>query len=807
MKVPLSWLKDYVDITVSPEELAHRLTMAGTEVEKIERTADWDSVVVGHVRSVRPHPNADRLRLVTVFNGESEVEVVCGAPNVADGQTIAYAGIGAVLADPYSDKPGATHKLKKSKIRGVESHGMVCSEKELGLSGEHEGILVLETDATPGTPLGDVLGDIVLDAELTPNRPDCLGIVGIAREVAVLSDRNLRLPSVEYGESSTPVSSLATVRIDDPDLCPRYTATVISGVKIGPSPVWLADRLRAIGERPINNIVDVTNYVMFELGQPLHAFDYDRVVDHAVIVRRAQAGERIVTLDDKDRKLDGEMLLIADPEKGIGLAGVMGGANSEIGDSTTTVFLESATFNGQNNRRTSNTLELRSQATLRFEKGLRSGLAEVALRRATRLIVEVAGGEAARGIIDEHPGRDAELKSVSLTSEKLARVLGTEIAPERVSGTLAALGFEVAETPDGWEAQVPYWRPDVTIPEDLVEEVARIIGYDEIPVTPPGGHVPSWEPRPEIATRNRVADALVRAGMQEIISYAATSEANEARVPLAGVTLEHVRMQNPVSADHAVMRRTLRESVLNSVARNLRTWRGPIALFEIGHVFGSAGEGLPHEKVMVAGAFAGPSNDVSWAEGVRAADFYDAKGVVEAVLADFHVEGVFTSIEDLALVAGRTAEITVPAAGKLRLGVVGEVRGDVLDAFDIDGNTVSLFEMELDALLSVAKSVGPADIYSPIVRYQDSARDLALLVDKDVPAGQVTAIARKNRLVSSATVFDVFEGKGLPEGKKSLAVRVVYQSADKTLTAEELAKSEAGILRALEHQLGATLRS
>lgn len=806
MKVPLSWLKDYVGITVPPDELAHRLTMAGTEVEKIERTASWDNVVVGHVRSVRPHPNADRLRLVTVFNGESEVEVVCGAPNVADGQTIAYAGIGAVLADPYSDEPGATHRLKKSKIRGVESNGMVCSEKELGLSGEHEGILVLDTDAAPGTPLGDVLGDVVLNAELTPNRPDCLGIVGIAREVAVLTGQELRLPPVEYAESSVPTASLATVRIDDPDLCPRYTATVISGIKIGPSPEWLAERLRAIGERPINNIVDVTNYVMFELGQPLHAFDYDRVAGHTVIVRRAAAGEMLVTLDGKDRKLDGEMLLIADPEKGIGLAGVMGGANSEIDGSTKTVFLESATFIGPNNRRTSSALGLRSQATLRFEKGLRSGLAEVALRRATRLILELAGGEAASGIIDEHPGRDAEQQSVSLTREKLARVLGTEVPAEKVDATLSSLGFDVSETAAGWEARIPYWRSDVTIPEDLIEEVARIIGYDEVPVTPPAGRVPTWQPRPEITTRNRAVDALVRAGMQEIISYAATSEAKEGRVPLGGGALEHVRMLNPVSADHAVMRRTLRESVLNAVSRNLRSWRGPVALFETGHVFGSVGEGLPRERAMIAGAFAGPANEVSWADGARAADFFDAKGAVETVLAEFHVEGEFAAVEDPALTPGRTAEITVPAAGGVRIGVTGDVRGEVLAAFDIDGTSVSLFELELDGLQSVAQAVGPADIYSPIVRYQDSARDLALLIDRAVPAALVTAIARKSRLVSSATVFDVFDGKGLPEGKKSIAVRVVYQSPNKTLTAEELAKSEAGILRALESQLGATLR-
>ena len=806
MKVPLSWLKEYVDITVSPEELAHRLTMAGTEVEKIEKTADWDNVVVGQVRGVNPHPNADRLRLVTVFNGREEVEVVCGAPNVAEGQTIAYASIGAVLVDPYSDEPGATRRLKKSKIRGVESQGMVCSEKELGLSDEHEGIIELDTDAAPGTPLSDVLGDVVLDAELTPNRPDCLGILGIAREVAVLTGQELRLPSLEYTESGTAVSSMASVRIEDADLCPRYTGTVISGVTIGPSPAWLADRLRAIGERPINNIVDITNYVMFEFGQPLHAFDYDLVKNHEVIVRRAKPGEKIVTLDDQERKLDENMLLIADPEKGIGLAGVMGGANSEISSGTTNVFLESATFDGSNNRRTSSKLGLRSQATLRFEKGLRSGLSEVALRRATRLIQEIAGGDVASGIIDEHPGKNDERQTVTLSGEKLARVLGTDLQTGTVKDTLTALGFEVSETSDGWEAQIPYWRPDVNIPEDLIEEVARIIGYDEMPLMPPAGRVPSWQPRPEIDVRNRVVDALAGAGMQEIISYSATSESGESRVPGQPGELDHVEIMNPISTDFAVMRRTLRESVLAAVERNLRTWSGPVALFEMGHVFGSAGEGLPREKVMVTGAFAGPANEESWSEPARKVDFFDAKGAVEVVLDELHAEGEFNTAEDSSLAPGQTAEVTVPTAGGVRLGVVGQVRPEVLQAFDIE-QPVMMFELELDALLSVSKTVGPADIYSPIVRYQDSERDLALLVDREVPAAQIVAIARKNRLVTSAKVFDVFEGEGLPEGKKSLAVRVVYQSPNKTLTAEEISKSESGILRSLEHQLGATLRA
>ena len=444
MRIPLSWLRQYVDIDLPVEELAHRLSMAGTEVEKIERTGDWDDVVVGHVKDVSQHPNADRLTIVTVDHGGGVSEVVCGAPNVAAGQRIAYASVGAHLIDGYSGKPS---RLKRAKIRGVVSEGMVCSEKELGLGDSHEGILVLDPDAEIGMPLGDVIGDTVLELELTPNRPDCLGIVGVAREVSAFTGAELRQPCADYPAGNDGVESLASVVIQDPDLCPRYTASVIRGVKIGPSPKWLADALASIGERPINNVVDATNYAMFELGQPLHAFDYDRVVDHNVVVRRARDGELLTTLDEVERKLSGDMLVISDPERAIGLAGVMGGANTEIDDSTVTVFLESATFDSANNRRTSRSLGLQSQATLRFEKGLRAGLSEVALRRTTRLILEVAGGEAANGIIDEWPAKGTETDRVFLSADKLLAVLGSNPGARVVETTLTSLGFGVTRNP------------------------------------------------------------------------------------------------------------------------------------------------------------------------------------------------------------------------------------------------------------------------------------------------------------------------------------------------------------------------
>ena len=396
---------------------------------------------------------------------------------------------------------------------------MVCSVRELGIGDDHEGILVLDDHAEVGTPIGEVLGESVLDIELTPNRPDCLGVVGVARDVAAITGNPLKEPAVDFVSKGPDIDTLASVDIADPDLCLRYTLSVIEGVTIGESPQWLKDRLLAIGERPINNIVDITNFVMFEIGQPLHAFDYEKVADHKSIVRRAMPGEELTTLDNKERKLNTDMLLIADPDRGIGLAGVMGGANSEISESTDTVLLESATFEGVNNRRTARTLELSSQATLRFEKSLRSGLAEVGLRRATKLILEIAGGKAASGIIDVNPIAGQELDSLRLEYSDITRVLGVEFDKGVVETTLNALGFTLEGDTRGWHVSIPYWRPDISIPEDLVEEIARIVGYDNIPTTILSGRPPQWQPQPEMELRQRVTDLLVQAGMRETINY------------------------------------------------------------------------------------------------------------------------------------------------------------------------------------------------------------------------------------------------------------------------------------------------
>ncbi len=791
------------------DDLAHRLTMAGNEVEDIERTGWIDNVVVGHVKSVAMHPDAERLRLVTVDYGSGVAEVVCGAPNVAVGQKIAYASIGAVLQDAYSTEPGATKKLKRSKIRGIESEGMVCSVRELGIGDDHDGILVLDDGAKVGTPIGEILGESVVDIELTPNRPDCLGVVGVARDISAITGNPLRQPDVEFESTGPDVNTLATVVIADPDLCLRYTASVIQDVKVGPSPKWLKDRLIAIGERPINNIVDITNFVMFELGQPLHAFDYDKVVDHKIIVRRATEDEKLVTLDGKERKLDTEMLVIADPEKSIGLAGVMGGANSEISNSSTTVILESATFHGVNNRRTARTLDLASQATLRFEKSLRTGLSEVGLRRATKLICEIAGGNVASGIIDEYPSKGQEQAKVRLERDRIVRVLGVEFEKNVTETTLRNLGFDLNADSGGWDVDIPYWRPDISIPEDLVEELARIVGYDNIPTTTLAGRPPQWQPQPEIDLRMRITDVLAQAGMHEMISYAATTVEGEDRVKLPSDTAARITLRNPITTDYAVMRRTLREGILETVARNSRTWRGPIALFETGRVFLDYGEGLPEERQMASGAFAGPRNALHWDVPTVATDFYDAKGAVEAVLENLSIEAVFEPVEDMTFAPGRTAAIKVPSANHAVIGVVGEVASDVFSKFDAEVESVAMFELDLAAVLNVLQNSESLDSgkFEEFTRLPASHRDLSLIVDTGVTAGQIVAIAKRNRIVSSATVFDLFDGKGIPEGKKAVAVRLVYQSPNKTLTADQIGKIEKQILNQLSKEVGAELRA
>ncbi|MED5208218.1 MAG: phenylalanine--tRNA ligase subunit beta, partial [Chloroflexota bacterium] len=494
MKISLSWLKQYVDVDLPVSELSHRLTMAGIEVGEVEIIGGWTEVFVGHVTDVRPHPNADRLRLCVVNTGNEEMEVVCGAPNVALDQNICLAKVGAKVYNTHTER---YEILGPAKIRGVESQGMICSAVELGLGAENDGIIVLPDDAPVGASLDDYLGDVVLDLELTPNRLDCLSVLGVAYEVAAITGKEVVEPEASYHESGVPISEQVKISVADPDLCPRYTASLLQGVTIGPSPQWLQDLLIKGGLRPINNVVDVTNFVMLEYNQPLHSFDYDRIKDATVIVRRARLGEKLTTLDDIERTLCTDNLVIADANDAIGLGGVMGGANSEINENTINVLLESATFNGANNRETAQAMELRTEATLRFEKGLRAELAPIALRRATALIQEVAGGTIAPGIVDIVSEEGAEPAVVTLTSGKIRRMLGMDVGLKQTQETLTSLGFTwEVEGDAALKVTVPYWRNDVNIEEDLVEEVVRTIGYESVPTTMLSSPIPFQHPIP-----------------------------------------------------------------------------------------------------------------------------------------------------------------------------------------------------------------------------------------------------------------------------------------------------------------------
>ena len=808
MKVSLSWLRQYVDVNLPPSELAHRLTMAGVEVGEVLETGGWSEVYVGSVTSVRQHPNADRLRLCTVTTGPGpegnagEMEVVCGAPNVAEGQKICFARVGAHLYNAHSGKP---ETLAAARIRGVESQGMICSELELGLGDDHTGIIVLPDDAPLGQPLSDYLGDVVFDLELTPNRLDCLSILGVAREVAALTGGNVTEPEIHYEESGVPVEERVSISIADPELCHRYTATVIDGVEIGPSPQWLRDRLTRVGLRPISNVVDVTNFVMLEYNQPLHAFDLDAVKDKTVIVRRARPGEMLTTLDGVERNLTTETLVIADADDPIGLGGVIGGANSEIGPGTRTVLLESANFNAANNRETATSLGLRTEATLRFEKGLRPELAPLALRRATALIQEVAGGSVSPGYIDVYPDPPQAPPTVTLTTRRLRQSLGMDVSIEQAETALESLGFTCTINGNSLVVAIPWWRNDVNIEDDLVEEVVRIIGYDAVPTVMLSTPIPYFTPTPAIALRDEIKDLLASGGVQEVINYTLVSPELLERVLPPNVTVPPMRIANPMSSTHEILRPTLQPGILATLAANQYGGRGPFRFFEAGRVFLRRSGDLPDEVETIAAVMAGPRSEESWLAGANSAgdiDFFDAKGVVEWLLARMEIEATWEPGEHLAYQPGRCA---VVRSGQATLGYVGEIHPDISERFNLDAGTVAGFELYLHALLEALP--GSERRFDPLPRFPAATRDLALVVPVDVPAARITGLMLRNRLVQRAELFDIYSGENLTQGTKSLAFHVHLQAADRTLTNEEVTRSLDGLLRTLEREAGATLRS
>ncbi len=838
MRVPLSWLKEYVDITMPVEDLAHCMTMAGLEVTAIERvgeTWDRDKIFVGEVLEIKPHPNADKLVLATVdYGADQPMTVVTGASNLypyvgveRPGLKVAFATVGAQLIDGYSQELRYI-TLKPAKIRGVRSEGMVCSEKELGLSEDHEGILILEPEAPVGMPLQDWLGDTVLEIDITPNMARCMSMIGVAREVAALTGQTLRLPSTEMVAEGPPIEGQVKIVIEEPDLCARYSATLIKGVKIGPSPQWMQRRLILAGMRPINNIVDITNYVMLEWGQPLHAFDYDKLVERAggetptITVRRAHEGERIVTLDDVERELTPEMLMIADTVGSIAVAGVMGGANTEVTTETTNILLESANFNFINNRRTAAALKLPSQATARFGRGVDPELTIPAARRASEFMRTLAGGAIARGIADAYP-RPPETKRILLTTREVRRILGMDVSLEEITRVLESLEFQVAKVPaveadvsePGVLVTVPSHRLDVSMAADLVEEIARVIGYENIPATLMRDELPPQRRNLALEGEERVRDLLVGCGLQEVITYSLTTPEAEARLwPDQAPEVPYIRLANPISADRVVMRRTLMNSLLENLALNLKH-RERVAVFEIGRVYlpeePGAEPDLPAEPRRLAIAMTGPREVRLWTASdaekpVRPTDrldFFDLKGVVDTLMDRLHVEVAYQATQHPTFHPGRTAVVRV---GDVELGVLGEVHPVVRDRFDLPNQRVCLAELDLDALLEAAAKV---HLYEPISRYPAVEMDVALVVDDDVPAGRVREliIQAGGKLLRAVELFDVYRGPQIPEGKKSLAYSLTFQADDRTLTDEEAARLVKRIVGRLEREIGAQLRA
>ncbi len=804
MIVTYNWLKQYVDFDYSPEDLSHRLTMAGLEVDFMEKLGEGlDSVIVARLISVDSHPEADRLTLCQVDTGSATIQVVCGATNHKAGDLIALAQVGSVLPGDF--------KIKKSKIRGQESFGMLCSEKELGLTEEADGIMILPPGLQLGTPAFEALSlkDVRYELGLTPNRPDCLSVVGVAREISAMVAKPLNLPAPKIVEAGAPIDVETSVTIVDPDLCPRYAARLIKGVKIGPSPEWMVRRLESVGMRSINNVVDVTNFVLLELGHPLHAFDYNLLRDRRIVVKSAAEGDVFTTLDSQPRQLGSSDLTICDGEGPVALAGIMGGENSEIKPETTDVLLESAYFNPNTIRRTSKRLGIHTESSHRFERGADVNMVPLALDRAAELIEQLAGGTVATGRIDAYPRQMAK-KTLTLTALRTSEVLGMHIDALDIKRHLCAIGFDVEfahDREDGaLNVTVPSFRPDVEREIDLIEEVARLNGYDNIPVTMPASQLICHQGPSHQQQVRRLRDYMVGAGFSEVINYSFVSNGCWDRISLHAddARRKTVRVLNPLTEDQAVMRTSLVPSVLDTIARNLAYRNNDLQIFELRPVFHSVdGSDLPAENLRLTAALCGHRAPEGWAHDRSDVDFYDFKGVMEGILAQFNITGVQWAGGETEpfLHPGKSCEIRIQGKS---VGTLGEVHPQTLETFEID-QPVYLMDLDLAMLLALA---GEHPGFQPLSRYPDVYRDSAFLIDDEVNAARVFEVLGgiKNKNVEEVVLFDLYRGKGVPEGKKSLAIRVRYRSLEKTLTDDEIQSVHGKIVRSLQKNLDAEIR-
>ncbi|MCF8096967.1 MAG: phenylalanine--tRNA ligase subunit beta [Desulfarculaceae bacterium] len=806
MLVPLNWLREMVDCDLAASDLADTLTNSGLEVDGvIERHSGLDQVITAKLVEVAPHPNADRLRLATVDCGGGRREtVVCGAPNLEVGMVTPLAQLGAKLGEDGQE-------VTKVKIRGVQSCGMLSSERDLGLSDDHGGLMVLGPGLEPGRKLAEVLEleTQVLEISITPNRGDALSILGVARDVAALVGAELKLPPCEPSEQQPGIEGQAQIEVLDAKACPRYTGRLVKGVKIGPSPLWMRDRLMACGIRPISNVVDVTNYILLELGQPLHAFNFSEVGGAKIVVRMASEGEKFVTLDGQERTLTANDLMICDAEKAVGLAGVMGGLNSEVTDDTTEVLIESAFFDPLTIRRTSKRLGLSTEASYRFERGIDLEGCARANSRAALLMDQLAGGKVAAGTIDVYPV-PYQAPRIPLSISRTARYLGLPLTKEMVVGQLERLGLTVSDGPDDDSivAEPPALRTDLERPVDLTEEVARMVGYNNIPARLPqagiGAPARPWPQRVRALAR----DAMAAQGLDEAINYSFEHPKAADRLALGAEDYRRrtVKLINPLSEEQSELRTSLLPGLLASAARNLAHRVMDVGLFEIGRVFvAQEGQPLPEESFRLGVVLSGLMAPASWWAGERPVSLSHVKGVAQYLAEALDLTGMaFETGGEAPPYLDQAEWCQVTMNGEV-LGELGRLDNRVARGFDLD-RPVYVLDMHFDRL---ADLVPREKVYSHLPRYPELVRDVALVVAEALPAGEMLAQARafSDPWLQSVEIFDVYRGKPLDKGQKSLGLRFTYRAEDRTLTEEEVTPGYQALVDELMKSFGATLRA
>ncbi|MCP4158838.1 MAG: phenylalanine--tRNA ligase subunit beta [Deltaproteobacteria bacterium] len=804
MKVSLNWLKEYAPINKDITELSDSLTMAGLEIEKVESRFEYlNEVIVAKVNSAKKHPDADKLSICEVDTGEKVIQVVCGAPNVRDGLTVALALPGTILPTTEG-KP-----LKKGKIRGEKSEGMICSAIELQIGVDADGIIELDTNLTIGDTLLKALSleDYTLEIGLTPNRPDCLGLIGVAREIAAMENTSVKFPEVKDLAASGDINEHVSVTIEDPELCPRYTAALILDAKVADSPFWLQDRLLSVGLTPINNIVDITNFVMMETGQPLHAFDLDHLEESRIVVKRANEGDKFTTLDDKERTLSSETLMICDGKKPVAVGGVMGGQNSEIGDNTTKVLLESAYFSPTSIRKTAKKLNLGTDATHRFERGVDPEGTLFALKRAAALIAELTGGKLVSGVIDENPIKHKRTE-LNLSMMQTNRALGLKLSIEEIKKHLESVEFEVSiKDEDTLFVIAPGFRVDVSRPVDLMEEVARLEGYDKIPVTHPVAPSVSALPPKVTFYRDKIKDMLLGLGMTEAINYSFIGDNNAdlLMLPENDDRRKMLGILNPLTEDQGVMRTSVIPGLLQNMKHNNANQNKTLKLFEFGNIFISNGQNQqPIETEMLAGVITGGTKDPVWYQKEDSVSFYDAKGIVEELLERLKIENVtYTSLsvdECLYTRKGYSAKII---SGNKEIGLIGKVKTEVKENFDLKQDAF-IFELSYENLLSAV----PESLNTyPLPIYPSVTRDITMIVEKDVEAGDILKEFKgfKEKLFESVRVSDLYEGDNIEEGYKSLSFRLTYRSENTTLKDKKVNKIHTNMSKRIIEKFNAKL--